>query len=52
MSVNEWYNAVQVQINLAKYPSRQQKYCTEIFYGFSYEMKILCLEQLEKEVLI
>ena len=30
---------------------RQQKSCIKIFSGFSYEMKILCLEPLQKAVL-
>ena len=51
-SVSKWCNAVQAQVNLTKYSPRQQKYCTEIFSGFSYEMKFLCLEPLQKAVLI
>ena len=34
-NIDEWYNAVQVQSNLTKYPPRQQKYYTKIFSGFS-----------------
>ena len=41
-SVDKWYNTVQVQVNLARYPPRQPKYCTGTSFGFSYGMKILC----------
>ena len=41
-SVDEWYNAVQAQVNLASTPWRQPKYCTGTSFGFSYGMKILC----------
>ena len=35
MSVDEWYNAVQVQINLAKYPAETAKIlCRDIFLFF------------------
>ena len=34
-SVDEWYNAVQAQVNLARYPQRQPKYCTVTSYGSS-----------------
>ena len=51
-SINQCYNAVQVQINLTKYPQKQQKYYIEIFSGFSYKMKILFLEPLQRAVLI
>ena len=34
MSVDEWYNAVQAQSNLAKYPAETTKYYTEKYFGF------------------
>ena len=36
---------------LQSIPLRQWKYYTEIFSGFSYKMKILCLEPLERAML-
>ena len=44
-SVDDWYNAVQPQVNLARYPQKQLKSCTGIFSGFSCEMKNLYLEK-------
>ena len=39
--VNEWYNAVQVQINLSKVsPQDSKNIALEMFSGFSYEIKI------------
>ena len=36
-SIFEWYNTVQVQVNLSKIPSRNsENYCIEIFFGSSY----------------
>ena len=35
MSVDEWYNAVQAQINLAKYPARTVKILHRYICGFS-----------------
>ena len=29
-SIDEWYNVVQAQVNLAKYPSETLKHCTMI----------------------
>ena len=50
-SVDEWYNAVQAQVNLAKYPPRNcQKIFTETFSGFSCEMRSLSPEPLVMEV--
>ena len=35
-SMDEWYNAMQAQVNLAKYPlQRQPKYSTGTPFGFS-----------------
>ena len=51
-SINEWHNVVQAQVSLASIPPKQQKYYIEIFSGSSYMMEILCLELLQKEVLI
>ena len=34
-SVDEWYNAVQAQVNLAKYPLKPQRSFTGTFFGFS-----------------
>ena len=42
--VDERYNVVQAKVNLAKYPQKQPKSCTETFSGFSCEMKNLCPE--------
>ena len=33
-NVDEWYNAVQAQVNLAKYPPETAKSSTEIFLVF------------------
>ena len=44
-SVDEWYNAVQVQINLAKYPQETARIYKETFFGFSSKMKSLSQEQ-------
>ena len=44
-SVDEWYNAVQAQVNLAKYPQETAKILhRDFFFGFSWEMKNLYLE--------
>ena len=40
-SVGEWYNSVQAQVNLAKYPQKQPRSCTGIYFGFSYVMRTL-----------
>ena len=50
-SINEWYNAVQAQVNLAKYDLETVKVLHRDFSA-SYAMKILCLELLQKEALI
>ena len=34
-SVDEWYNAVQAQVNLAKYPLKLPRSCRETSFGFS-----------------
>ena len=45
-SVDEGYNVVQAQVNLAKYPSETAKILhRDIFWFFSYEMKNLYPEQ-------
>ena len=38
-STDEWYNAVQAQVNLAKYPQKQQRSCIVTSFGFSCVMK-------------
>ena len=43
--MDEWYNAVQAQVNLAKYPLKQPKSCTETFSGLSCKMTNLYPEQ-------
>ena len=48
-NINEWYNAVQAKIYLAKYPPKQQKYYIDTYSGSSYAMRI---ELLQKEALI
>ena len=40
-SVDEWYNTVQTQVTLAKYPQEKQKFYIEIYFGFSLEMRNL-----------
>ena len=40
-SVDEWYNAVQTQVALAKYPQKHPRYFTGIFSGSSSKMKNL-----------
>ena len=50
-SVNEWYNAVQVQVNLARYPPETVIFYIVTYFGSSYVMKILCRGPLQKEVL-
>ena len=42
-SMDEWYNAVQAQVNLVKYPLRQPRYCTGTYSGFFFETKNLYL---------
>ena len=44
-SVDEWYNAVQAQINLAKYLQETAKFYKETVFGFSSKMKSLSQEQ-------
>ena len=39
-SVDEWYNAVQTQVALAKYPEKQPRYFTKRSFGFSW----ICLQ--------
>ena len=34
-SIDEWYNAMQAQVNLARYPQRQPKYYTGTSFGSS-----------------
>ena len=47
MSVDEWYNAVQAQINLAKYPAGNSKDLTQRhILIFSQSMKNLSLKPL------
>ena len=41
-SVDEWYNAVQAQVNLAKYPQKQPRFYIVIYFGSSCMMKSLC----------
>ena len=50
-SVNEWDNAVQAHVNLAKYLPETVKFYITTYFGSSYVMKILCQEPLQKEVL-
>ena len=38
-SIDEWYIAVQAQVNLAKYPPELPKSSTETFSDFSFEMR-------------
>ena len=45
MSVDEWYNAVQVQINLAKYPSETAKILHRNIFWFFLEMRNLSIKQ-------
>ena len=40
-SMDEWYNVVQAQVNLAKYPLRQLRSCRGTYSGFSCMMKSL-----------
>ena len=42
-SVDEWYNTVQAQINLAKYPQETERILhRDIFWVFFSEMRSLC----------
>ena len=41
MNVDEWYHALQAQINLAKYPAETAKILYRDFLGFSIEMRNL-----------
>ena len=34
-SIEEWYNSIQAQVNLAKYPQKQPKYSIGTSFGFS-----------------
>ena len=49
-SVDDWYNAVQAQVNLAKYPQKLPKSFTETFSSFSCKMRSLCQEPSVMEV--
>ena len=49
-SINEWYNAVQVQVDLVEYSPETVKILHRDIFG-SYMMKISCLELSQKEVL-
>ena len=51
-SIDEWYNAVQAQVNLARYPQRQPRYYTGTYSGSSYETKNLYPEPSVMEVSI
>ena len=46
ISVDEWYNAVQTQINLAKYPQETARILHRNIFGFFSEMRNLSLKQL------
>ena len=48
--VDEWYNCVQAQINLAKYLPETAKSCIQIYFGFTCKMKNLCPGPLMKAV--
>ena len=41
-SIDKWYNAIQVQVNLAKYPLETAKYSIGTSFVSSSKMKILC----------
>ena len=49
-SVYEWYNAVQAQVNLAKYLQKLPRSCTGTFSDFSCKMENLYPEQLVMEM--
>ena len=49
-SVDEWYNCVQAQINLAKYPPETAKILHRDIFWFYHEMKNLCPRPLMKAV--
>ena len=51
-NVDEWYNAVQAQVNLAKYPPETAKYSTVIFFGFLCKMMISSLKPSMRAMLI
>ena len=52
MSVDEWYNAVQTQINLEKYPQETARIVhRDIFCFFFSEMRNLSLKQLMVPIL-
>ena len=40
-SVDDWYNAVQAQVNLAKYPQKLPKSFTETFSSFSCKIEFV-----------
>ena len=44
-SVDEWYNAVQTQVALAKYPQETARYFIGTSFGFSSKMKSLSPRQ-------
>ena len=46
MSVDEWYNAVQAQINVAKYPAETAEILHRDIFWFSSGMRKLCQRQL------
>ena len=52
MSVDEWYNAVQAHINLAKYPDETAKILYRDIFWLSSGMKNLYLKQLMTPILI
>ena len=52
MSVDEWYNAVQAQINLAKNPPETAKILHREIFWFSLEMRNLSLKQSMTPTLI
>ena len=49
-SIDEWYNAVQAQVNLAKSPLKLPRSFTETFSDFSCKMRSLCQELSVMEV--
>ena len=51
-SVDEWYNVVQAQVYLAKFPQKLQVSYTEIYSGFSSKMKNMCPRQSMIVILI
>ena len=51
-SVDEWYNAVQAQINLVKYPPERAKILQRCLLFFFLEMRSLCQRPLMRVTLI